>query len=210
MRILLIKILICLFLPLSLFSQSFQMHPLRKLSVKGDFNGDGTKEILYQGNYSKVINAEIKNAPDPSFENWDDVVAWFYEQQSDVTLSFKGGRKLHLGVGQGLYCLINVGDLNKDGRDEIALVVDRCDQSRVNTCFIYSYCKNSWVVLKSFEILEDAFDYVGSTAPNFKIIKDYLELKKGKWYYQDYNKIRYNSSSEAIQKLRRLVISKCN
>jgi hypothetical protein len=105
-----------------------------------------------------------------------------------VYLAFNKSNRdtLYLGEAQGLYCLINIGDNNSDGKDEIAIVVDLLDYSRVNICRIYTLCNNKWIVLKQFTINEDAFnDLTGDKASIFNEIRGYLEKQKGKWHYRD-------------------------
>lgn len=185
-------------------------HKLEKLFVVGDFDGDKKADTIYQYNFSKLKKKEIVFAPDPMKTDWDEVSKWFYDQDSDVnlTLNKKNSDILHLGTAQGLYCLINIGDTNKDGNDEIALVIDKCDQSQTNTCKIYSLCEDKWQLLKEFGIHEDAFDFTGTTAPKFTEIKEYLELKKNGWVFRDYNQQEYDSPEE-VGKMKPLKIQEC-
>lgn len=177
-------------------------HKLGKLFCVGDFDGDGKRDTIFQYNFSKLKKEEIINAPDPSKNEWEDVVKWFIDQDSDVYLAFNKTKSntLHLGAAQGLYCLINIGDNNFDGRDEIALVVDNLDFSNLNSCKIYSMCKGKWLELKQFNINESAFDRVEGVQNTFSDIPDYLEKKDNKWYYTD------NLENEKMQLLK---IEKC-
>ena len=75
--------------------------------------------------------------------------------------------------------MINLGDLNKDKKDEIALVVDVPDYSQLNTCHIYSLCNNQWTEIKRFSIHEGAFTFgKGEDAHNFEEIRGFLEKEK--------------------------------
>lgn len=76
-------------------------------------------------------------------------IAWFRDMQVDFSLILKRDT-LYLGFAQGLYCLINIGDLNLDGKDEIALSVDYIDESLYNTCRVYSVYFDKWTELKQF------------------------------------------------------------
>ena len=186
-------------------------HKLEKLSVVGDFDGDKKTDTLYQHIFSNLEKKEIDFAPDPMKTDWDDVVKWFYNQDSDVTLTLnrKNSEILHLGTAQGLYCLINIGDINNDGKDEIAFVIDKLDDSRTNTCEIYTFCNGKWQILKAFGIREDAFDWKkGETQPKFSSIKGYLEKQNNIWNYIDNNQNEYDSATE-VGKMKALKLNKC-
>ncbi|MEC4004854.1 hypothetical protein OX283_009325 [Flavobacterium sp. SUN052] len=188
-------------------------HKLSKLYVIGNFEGKGKKDTIFQYNFSGKNKTEIMNAPDPFKNDWDVVEKWFYDQKADVLLQFKSSKKevLHLGIAHGLYCLLNIGDNNNDGKDEIALVIDKLDESRVNTCKIYSYCDGKWNVLKQFDVFEDVFDFKSGndTPQNFTFIKGFLEKEDGKWLYKDYSQNEYDNPND-VGKLLPLNISKCD
>lgn len=191
-------------------NHSIKMYKLEKLSAVGDFDGDQKPDTIYQHNYSGLTKTEIINAADPFQNEWDSVIKWFYDQDADVYLTINKTKQdtLHLGTAQGLYCLINIGDNNADGKDEIAIVIDCLDFSRVNSCKIYSFCKNKWTLLKQFDIHEDSFNFNSDKAPIFTEIKDFLEHKNGKWLYKDYSQNDYEKE-EDIGKMVRLQIDKC-
>ena len=109
-----------------------------------------------------------------------------------------------------MHCLINIGDNNKDGRDEIALVVDYLDISRVNSCKIFSLCKNRWKLLKEFGIHEGSFDFETdhNLFPVFTEIKEFLEKKNGKWVYKDYLNDFYERK-KYVGKMKQLKLDKC-
>ena len=115
--------------------------------------------------------------------------------------------RLHLGLAQGLYCLINIGDINSDGKDEIALVIDYLDWSSVNSCKIYTLCNNKWTLLQQFAIHEMAFDFEGGQSPIFSDIKGYLEKHRGRWLYLDYLD-DMNEETERL-KMQPLILDKC-
>lgn len=189
---------------------SIKLHKLEKLSAVGDFDGDQKPDTIYQHNYSGLTKTEIINAADPFQNEWDSVIKWFYDQDADIYLTINKTKQdtLLLGTAQGLYCLINIGDNNADGKDEIAIVIDCLDFSRVNSCKIYSFCKNKWTLLKQFDIHEDSFNFNSDKAPIFTEIKDFLEHKNGKWLYKDYSQNDYEKE-EDIGKMVRLQIDKC-
>ena len=185
-------------------------HKLEKVSVWGDFDGDKKVDTIFQQNFSNLEKKEIDFAPNPMKTDWEEVIKWFYNQDADVNLKLNQNNDniLHLGTAQGLYCLINIGDNNKDGKDEIAFVIDKLDDSRTNTCKIYTLCNNKWTLLKEFGILEDAFDWKGEKQPKFNSIKGYLENQNGTWNYLDYNQTEYDSADE-VGKMKILKLNKC-
>lgn len=191
--------------------ERLEMHKLEKLFVIGDFNGDDELDTLFQHNYSNLNKKEIDSAPDPYLNKWEDVVDWFFKQELQVYLSMNRSNSdtLHLTTARGLNCLINIGDTNRDGKDEVALVVDLCDFSRINSCKIVTLCENKWVQLKQFGIREDAFDYIKGEKPSKnKEIKGYLEKHNEKWFYKDNDQQLYETEEE-IDKMKELKIEKC-
>jgi hypothetical protein len=168
---------------------SVKLRALKKLFVTGDFDGDGRGDTIFQHTFSRMTRTEIDNSADPSQNEWDVVVKWFFDRDADVylTLHKNDHDTLRLGPAQGLYCLINIGDINADGKDEIALVIDHLDFSSVNSCLIYSLCNNKWTLLKQFDVHEDAFNFTSEEVPSFDRIKNYLEKQNGKWVYNDYS-----------------------
>lgn len=186
-------------------------HKLEKRSVIGDFDGNGKQDTIFEHNYSKESKTEILASPDPYENDWEIVENWFYTQKADLylTINKKNKDTLHLGTAQGLYCLINIGDNNNDRKDEIALVIDKLDLGRVNSCKIYSLCNKKWTPLKEFGIHEDSFDFTTDKMPIFNEIKSYLEKRNDKWFYNDYLQNSYDTQEE-VGKMKRLRIGKCN
>jgi len=187
-----------------------KLHKLDKLFVLGDFDGDKKQDTIFQHNYSKLIRTEIENSPDPLQNDWDTIVKWFNYQDADLFLTFNTNNHdtLHLGAAKGLYCLLNIGDNNADGKDEIALVIDYLDFSEVNSCKIYSLCNKKWILLKQFSILESSFDFAPNKAPIFNDIKGFLEKRNGKWVYKDYSQESYETK-ETVKKMTELKVRKC-
>ena len=186
-------------------------HKLQKLYVVGDFDGDKKVDTIFQYNFSRLEKKEIDFAPDPMKTEREKFYEWFFKKDADVNLKLKQIKDniLHLGTSKGLYCLINIGDNNKDGKDEIAFVIDKLDYSRTNTCKIYTLCKGKWQLLKEFGIREDAFDWKkGETQPKFNDIKGYLEKQNNVWKYLDNNQNEYDSAEE-VGKMKILELNKC-
>ena len=187
-----------------------KLHKLKNLFVMGDFDGDEKQDTLFQHAYSNLSQAEIEYSADPHQNDREAVIDWFYKNEVNVSLTLNESNPdtLQIGVAQGLYCLINLGDMNADGKEEIALVVDRLDFSGVNQCEIYSYCSNRWTLLKKFSIHEEAFTYSTDEAPRFDMIKRHLEKHDGRWMYLDYQKALV--SDEADPKMMPLKLDPCN
>ncbi|MCC9065191.1 hypothetical protein [Flavobacterium piscisymbiosum] len=192
-------------------AKSIKFNKLKKLFVVGGFDGNGKQDTIFQHNYSKKTNTEIEKSPDPFENDWEIVENWFYNQKADLylTINKKNQDTLHLGTAQGLYCLINIGDNNQDGKDEIALVIDKLEMSRVNSCKIYSLCNKKWMQLKQFGVHEDSFDFSTNKAPIFGDIKGYLEKQNNKWVFKDYSRQSYENEEE-VGKMKLLKLDKCN
>ena len=159
---------------------------LDKLSITGDFDGDGTTDTLYQNNISGITKLPIDSFPD---SQWDSIENYFSKIDADVilTLSNQKHDTLHLGSGASLYCLINIGDNNKDKKDEIAFVVNRYNFTNISRCYIYTLCDPKWIELKSFNIHEFAFQDEDDSLKSLKQIKGFLEYRKNKWFFISYD-----------------------
>ncbi len=181
--------------------------PTSQFKIRGDFNGDGNEDILYQDNIDgKGIS--IDSFPSHHEHDIDLIYEFFNQQSSNVTLTLlgeKGTDTLKLGIGLGLNYLNNLGDLNGDGQEEIALVVDYCDYSSVNSCQIYSLCGNRWEELFSFGIHENAFYYDDEDDFLEHEIPQFLEQKGNKWFFKDY----YDDVLEEVE-MQRLIIPDCS
>ncbi|RZJ71801.1 hypothetical protein [Flavobacterium sp.] len=189
-------------------SDTIKYHKIRKLSITGDFDGDGKQDVLSEHFYSNVQKREISQTADPFQVEWETVIKWFYDQdvQHYIALDNPAKTELRLGNTHGLLCLINIGDENRDGKDEIALVPDLLDHTRSNTCTIYSLCDGKWQTLKQFDIYEGAFDFQG-VQPVFNSVPDYLEKQNGRWVFHDYH-ADYDSAQD-VGKLLPLKLGKC-
>ena len=190
--------------------QRIQLHKLKKRFVIGDFDGDVEKDTVFQHHYSHLTNTAIEYAPDPFQHNWETVIDWFHEQEVEVYLTFnkKGKDTLHLGLAQGLYCLINIGGDYSTQQEAIALVVDHLDFSRLNSCQIYLLCDGKWRKLKQFEVHESAFDFMTDTIPVFKEIEGYLEKQRGEWFFMNHS-IDGNDCIEGAKKMEKLHLDQC-
>ena len=134
-------------------------------SIEGDFLGNSKRQVIRDVLYSGSLKQEIDLVLSPLDYSWDDVIDWYIGQDLSVIIKDDLNRLPELNLGnrsQGLYCLINIGDNNNDGKDEIALVLDLLDHSNINSCRIYSICNNEWTQLKNFDVNESSFSYVGN------------------------------------------------
>ncbi len=194
-----------------------EIHPelqkLDKLFVVGDFDGDGKQDTIFQNNFSKRYQMEIDSIPLSLEDDWFEMGNWFYRQESEVYLGLnkQGTEDLYLGTAFGLYCLLNIGDINADGKDEIAFVIDLFDESKVNTCVVYTLCHGKWKELKSFGIHESAFEFgIDETKPVFTEIKGFLEKHNGTWMYLDYSEYIASPNEQTEPQLKSLILEKCD
>lgn len=88
----------------------------------------------------------------------------------------------------GITYLINVGDVNSDEKDDIAVLCSHIRYAGViETCSIYSYKNEKWSCLLKFDVYGPLFY---DNDPRRKItdeIPGFLIKKQGKWYYHDYH-----------------------
>jgi hypothetical protein len=168
--------------------------------VTGDFNGDRKPDTLREGFYSRALKEPIRTIP--FAESQDEIAHWIcqlnplaYIKTTGIdSLIFSGSNCTTLGLDY----LINVGDLDKNGTDEIAVVVNWADFTSVNSCYIFSYCSGKWKQVFSFTIheliMEEDQEKPGIGIPSF------LEKRQGTWYYKDYLKsLQANTEKEEAQ-----------
>ncbi len=185
-----------------------QFEKLESKSVIGDFNGDKKLDTLFEIHTSKNEKNGITEVP--FIDDYDTMVDYYYKNsiQTSLKSSNKKIKNLDLGTSFGVYCLINIGDNNNDKKDELALVIDYCDFSNLNSCKIYSLCNNNWTMIHHFAIHEAAFEYADGEILDPNKIGDYLQKKKGKWFYADAFEVL--ESDDSIVKMKPLKIKKCN
>ncbi|MXN91013.1 hypothetical protein GR160_07205 [Flavobacterium sp. Sd200] len=176
------------------------------LSIKGDFDGDGITDILRQF-VSDSLGNELRHIVDG--ETWEDTVILYSKYKYYNAFIFnKKPAHIPAYVAVGLYCLINLGNINDIKGDEIAFVPDLSDFSRHNYCFIFTLCDGIWTECFEFSIHEGAFDYTGNTQPIFKNIPEALEFKDGQWKYYDYLEMPYETP-EDVGKMLPLKVPDC-
>jgi hypothetical protein len=184
--------------------------PVSTLSITGDFDGDGKQDFLNQF-LADSTGSRVDKIPAFENETWEEIVDYYSRSGYYTALCVKQipTDTLSFGFSQGLYCLINVGDLNNDRRDEIAIVPDKVDFSRHNYCYIYTLCNATWKNLFVFSVHEGAFDFAGGeTPPTFTNIPEVLEYRKNEWHYYDYLDLEYENE-EQVGQMKPLKVSNC-
>lgn len=184
-------------------------YPLEKKLLIGDFDGDGKTDTLYQNNINSETSLPIDSLPE--LEEWDDIISYLDQNYSNIIITSSKNKAdtLHLGAGFGLFCLINLGDLNHDKKDEFAFVTENADYSRVNHCYIYSICNKKFIQLKSFYIHEGSFDSYDNLIPKQNEIANFLEKQNGKWMYMDYLDDMAYENEKDVGKFKVLKLNKC-
>lgn len=170
-------------------TQQTKLRPFYPLHITGDFDGDHKQDTLYECCYSLLRSRNCDSIPDSDYTEFEEVLSWYNREEVEVSVRFSapGYDTLYLGNAMGLSCLINIGDNNKDGKDEIALSRDNIDYSNMGSCCIYTLCHNKWLVLEQINIHEViAFSWATDTIPVFTDVPDFLEKHNGEWYYKDY------------------------
>jgi len=171
---------------------------LRKKLV-GDFNGDGKTEILYESlmsrkNGKQIDSVVFNNYYKGAYSPYDGEVDVMFELDPVLKLKSVEGinsKKLnHTWQVFGILEMINLGDINENLGDEIALIINWADWSSINCCQIYSYCNEKWLEVFWFEIHEGQLDYHPRKSHE---ITNTLECKKGQWLYrvEDQNTFAY-------------------
>lgn len=188
--------------------KEMQLEQLERKSIIGDFDGDKKADTLFEIHTSGEKDSIITEIP--FIDDYDKTVDYYFKNSIRTSLksSNKKIKELDLGTSFGVYCLINIGDNNNDRKDEIALVIDYCDFSNLNSCKIYSLCNNNWKMINHFSIHEAAFEYSEGEKLDPNIIGDYLQKKDGKWFYAD--ALEVLQSDDTIIKMKPLKIKKCN
>ena len=189
-------------------TKKMKLEQLKSKSIIGDFDGDKKADTLAEIHISEKENNIITEIP--FINDYDNLVDYYFKHSIRTSLksSNKRIKDLDLGTSFGVYCLINIGDNNGDKKDEIALVIDYCDFSNLNSCKIYSLCNNNWKMIHHFAIHEAVFDYIEGEKLEPNKIGDYLQKKKGIWFYAD--ALEVLESDDTIMKMKPLKIKKCN
>lgn len=134
------------------------------LTVKGDFDGDGSPENWNENYLSQLTQKPIKR---DLYAAIDQLQQNIPAQEPITTLQADKSTLNSLQISNdayqyGLAYLKNEGDLDGDGADELSYVIDNIDQSNINKMYVVSYKNGAWKELYSFTIRE-------STLPIYSI-----------------------------------------
>lgn len=191
-------------------SFNYKFEKPKTKSIIGNFDGDKTQDTLREIVYSDKSQLQIDKVLTCKEYEFDTVVNWYFKNSIRHKLALSNHTsEMYFSYSMGFYFLKNIGDINNDGKDEVALAIDLLDYSRVNSCIIYTLCNNDWKEIKRFTIHEGAFDYYGNEEPIFDEIKEYLENSNGIWHYHDYIEDAYENV-EDVGKMKVLSLEKCN
>lgn len=180
----------------------------KDLIIIGKFFKPTKIDTLQLKYYSKNSKKYINSLPLPFDNDFNTCIQYFLKNEISLHLGSKFNY-LEFNNAFGLYFLKNLGDTNKDGLDEIAVVIDYTDYSNLNSCKVYQICKNSWEILFHFNVNENTF----LSENECRIIKkegdffDFIKFKNHKWYYADYDETM--NSDNAQPNFKKLKIQKC-
>lgn len=161
-----------------------------RTTLKGDFDGDGTTEILYESMLSHVTGKQIdlvvyENFPGGFHDPYAGLVVAVCDLKPSLKLKSPDGfqdlKLNHTYQIFGILDIKNLGNINEIPGDEFALIVDWADWSNVNTCQIYSLINNEWNQIFDFEIRDGFSD--GDF--RFSLINEVLEFRDNAWYYYE-------------------------
>ncbi len=131
-------------------------------SVQGDFNGDGQKEFAFS------VQTKIGEG-NPMEDGTAD----------EFAVNFSTDKFKSIDVGCCDIRLINEGDLNADGNDEITVF-----QAPMNGCTYsmttYSFVNNTWKTLIESLLIPTGCDYLSDEE-----IQKRIFIENGKVYYYD-------------------------
>ncbi len=184
--------------------------------VYGDFDGNGVIDTLSEHLMKMNKRRFIKSVPDLNYNLWESVVE--YCQRNDIgSLLITSGvtaDTLYSSLSLGTQVMLNVGDVNKDGADDVAFVWNLLDFSNLTSCGVYSLCSGQWKEVRAFQINEKSFswsrgDRKDSIAAHSQI-RNSLEKRNGVWKYKDYMEW-FNAETEAeANKMHVLKAKRCD
>jgi hypothetical protein len=182
-------------------------YELEKTYITGDFDGDGIIDTLFERNISQLTGEEIVRIPLKLGGNFYDDVDFMHQQKSKLFMSWNKANRdtLHLEQGFNLLLCLNLGDVNKDGNDELAVMVNDFGISSVENCRIFSYCQNQWKELLKFSVFaSDA--YLNANFNACQVNKGFLYKEGDNWFYYDF----YESLIDLTEKHRGLMLKRCD
>lgn len=152
-------------------TEEIELEPIwgNRLSITGDFNGDGKVDALVERYISLIDSQETNKYVKAGYEMMVEMAARKKPAVQirsndpsipDLVETTRSGQLF------GLAYLRIEGDLDEDERDEIGLVMDWADYSYVNRFLIYSLHDSGWVLRRAYEIRED-WDLVTDSTVSF-------------------------------------------
>ena len=172
-----------------------------KQYITGNFYNKKDIDTIETFLFSTTKNIKIDFVPNNELWEWDEVMEWYNKNGIDLFLKSKTDT-VNLGTAEGLLYMQDLGDVNFDGKNEIAIVADWVDFSNVNSLKIYTICNDKFTLLKSFTINEMWF-YGSDDLP----VSDFWVQKNGKWYYKDY--FDWSLEDEEVTPMQPLKLDKC-
>lgn len=183
--------------------------------ICGDFDGNNSVDTVYQRLVSELTHTQVDSLPGLVSNNPDTVSNYFWRNKLNTVLTTAGAKAdtLHTAGRLGLYVMLNVGDVNSDQKDEIAVVAILDDFSQLNSCVVYSLCGQQWSEVGRFKINENSFIYnqedrEDSIALHSRI-KGSLEKRDGVWMYKDYEEWFAAETKEEAEKMHVLRVEPC-
>ncbi len=163
-----------------------KMATLDHPSITGDFNGDSIPETISTKLYSKRDKKWIKEVPEDCEMGCMceyEPVLWLQSDNPEIPKLYLG---THTWQIYGISKLTNVGDINHDGKDEMAIIVNWADYSSMNTCDIYTLCNGKWKMIFDFGISEHAlYNYDSGEQKDGNDLRDYFKQKDSLYYYHE-------------------------
>ncbi len=132
-------------------------HPIMgyRFKIKGDFDGDGSKEIYTEHFYSNRDKKEACKFYTNVYDHWEYIDSSYTRDCSSWMLCNNPSLDtINLWSVYGLLFIKNEGDLDGDGGDEISFVNSLPQQSSMNHCSIATFKNGKWYCIYGFEIRE--------------------------------------------------------
>jgi hypothetical protein len=129
-----------------------------RLTIIGDFDGDGKEERLVERYISQITKRETNKAYENEID-YSELISLIADKHP-MSFILSDNTKidtLHISSNSqlfGIMFLKNEGDLNGDGSDELSYVVDYADISNLNRYHIITFKNRRWTELGSFPIWE--------------------------------------------------------
>ena len=136
--------------------------PFERISVVGDFDGDSQPDTLQEAYINKNTKEEIEKI---NFDNCEsrDCVDKFLETNNPGSYLFvkSRGDTIFLSYDKedyptfGITGLLNIGNIDENKGDELAIIIGWADYVSVTKCEIWTFNPDKWKKLKDFHIHEE-------------------------------------------------------